>query len=154
MPEITLDALKSDCAALVERIATYEAKLPRILNIAGAVIELRTGEHYAGEILNADGTLNYRLALVSVSEKSCNWASADDYAKSVGGKRPNLAERGLLIANCKPHLPKEGTFWLDDEYEGNASYAWGCHFGNGCTGYGDKSYGRQAVAVRLIHLEG
>lgn len=151
MSEITLQALKSDCAALVARIATYEANLPRILNIGAVAIELRAGEHYAGEILNADGSLNYRLALVSVSDKSHDWASADVYAKSVGGKRPSLAERGLLIANCKPHLPESGTFWLDDEYGGNASYAWGCAFYYGSTYYYCKSFERQSVAVRRLN---
>ena len=150
MSEITLQALKSDCAALVARIATYEAKLPRILNFPATSIELRAGGHYAGEILNADGSLNYRLALVSVSDKSHDYVGAGDYAKSVGGKRPNLAERGLLIANCKPHLPKEGVFWLDDEYEGNAAYAWNCDFDDGYPYYSSKSYERQAVVVRRL----
>jgi hypothetical protein len=148
MPEITLDDLKSDYTALGERIASYEAKLPRILNIPAAAIELRAGEHYAGEMLKADGTLDYRLALISVSEKKHDYAGAGDYAKSVDGKRPNLAERGLLIANCKPHLPSEGYFWLDDEYESDASYAWVCYFDDGNTYLSLKSYERQAVAVR------
>jgi len=150
MPEITLDALKSDYVALGARIATYEENLPRILNIAGAAIELRAGEHYAGEMLKPDGTLDYRLALVSVSDKKYDHSGAGNYAESVGGKRPNLAERGLLIANCKAHLPTEGVFWLEDEYEGDASYAWGCSFDDGYAGYGIKSYERQAVVVRRL----
>ena len=151
MSEITLHALKSDYVALGARIAAYEAKLPHILNIAAAAIELRAGENYAGEILNADGSLNYRLALVSVSDDNHDWASAGDYAKSMGGKRPNFAERALLIANCKPHLPASGTFWLGEEYEGNASVAWHCYFGNGYTIPGSKSVEARAVVVRRLN---
>lgn len=150
MPEITLDALKADYVALGARFAAYEANAPRILNIAAAAIELRAGEHYAGEMLNSDGSLNYRLALVSVSDTTHDHAGADKYAKSVGGTRPTLAERGLLIANCKDHLPKEGSFWLDDEYAGNASCAWYCYFGYGLANSSGKSCERQAVAVRRL----
>ncbi len=148
MSETTLDDLKSDYDALGARIAAYEAKLPRILNIPSASIELRAGEHYGGEILNADGTLNYRIALVTVNTKGHDWSAAGEFAKSVGGKRPNRAEARLLLANCKPHLPADGVFWLDDEYEGDASYAWYCFFHYGDTDVLHKSYERQAVVVR------
>ncbi len=133
-------------------IAAYEAKLPRILNIPAAAIELRAGEHYGGEILNADGTLNYRIALVAVNSAGHAWAAAGDLAESLGGKRPNRAEAALLIANCKPHMPDSGWFWLDDECEGDASFAWICYFGYGYTSDDHKSVERQAVVVRLIPL--
>lgn len=152
MSEITLHDLKSDCAALAARIATYEAKLPRILNIQHAAIELRAGERYAGEVLNADGSLKHRLALVSVSSIVYDWGDAMAVAaRADDGSAPDRQEGALLIANCKLHLPASGSFWLADEYEGSASHAWCCGFGTGYADYDGKRYERQAVVVRRLN---
>ncbi|EON13436.1 DUF1566 domain-containing protein [Pandoraea sp. SD6-2] len=153
MTQVTLEAVYAKQTELAKLTASLLAavatpKTTRI-EIPAAVVELRPGEHYAGEVLNEDGTLKHRLALVAVSpEAAHSWEGSAEFAKNLGYSRPTRAEARLLLANCRPHLPKEGWFWTDDAYEQNAAYAWHCYLSYGYA-YGTlKSYEGLAVAVR------
>ncbi|WAL81516.1 hypothetical protein OYT13_16895 [Pandoraea sp. XJJ-1] len=152
MTRVTLEAVYAKQTELAELTASLLAavatpKTTRI-EIPAAVVELRPGEHYAGEVLNEDGTLKHRLVLVAVSpEAAHSWEGSAEFAKNLGYGRPTRAEARLLLANCRPHLPKEGWFWTDEAHE-NASYAWYCNLDFGGTSLTHKSSEGLAVAVR------
>jgi len=147
MSDLTLEALKADYESLGARIAAYEANRPRVLSLPEVNVELRTGERYAGAVLNEDGSAKHHLVLLPARPTGrMTWADAGTWAKESGGELPTRQEAALLFANCKPHLTDD-WHWTSEEHE-NASYAWGCDFRNG-TQYGTlKSYGGLAVAVR------
>jgi|SRR6516164_270224 hypothetical protein len=143
----TLEALKADYEQLGARIAAYEANRPRVLNIAGVDVELHTGEHYAGAVLNEDGTVKHHLIRMAARPtERMTWADACAWAKSVGGDLPTRQEAALLFANCKPHLIAD-WHWTSEEHE-NASSAWSCLFSYGTQYYYHKSCEGLAVAVR------
>ncbi|EON11944.1 DUF1566 domain-containing protein [Pandoraea sp. SD6-2] len=149
MTQVTLEAIRAKTSELAEMIATFATPQVKRIEIPAAVIDLRPGEHYAGEVLNEDGTIKHRLALVAVSpEAEHSWDSAGEFAKNLGYSRPTVAEARLLLANCRPHLPKEGWFWTGEVHEQNAAYAWTCDLYYGRTGNDPKSYEGLAVAVR------
>jgi len=71
------------------------------------------------------------------------------WSKKQGGELPSRPVAALLFANVKSAL-RPRWHWTSDEED--ASYAWGCYFGNGHQYDDPKSYEGGAVAVRLIPL--
>ena len=117
---------------------------------ASPAIELATGEHYAGVVLDADGkTLHHLVLLPHKPTNSLEWQDAMDWATSVGGHLPTRQEQALLYANCKPHL-EPVWHWSCEEYEDDASFAWYCIFNYGSQIRTRKSYQGAAVAVRRV----
>ena len=150
MPDITLDALKSDYAALGARITAYEAALPRILNVAAVAIELLAGEHYAGAVLNADGTVKHHLVLMAAKpDDTITWQAAKDWAISAGGVLPDRQEAALIYANCKPHV--DGVWHWTSAQHTNESDAWVCDFSYGFQGHVHKGNDDAARAVRRVN---
>jgi hypothetical protein len=115
--------------------------------IAAAAIETKDGEHYAGLILNADGTPSHHLVLLPEADKRMPWQAAVEYAKDQGGTLPTRREQSLLFANLKDQL-QPNWYWSGEQHEEDGSFAWTQDFS-----YGDqfstlKSYEGRARAVR------
>jgi hypothetical protein len=117
-----------------------------IISIAAATIELKEGEHYAGLILNTDGTPSHHLVLLPEADKRMAWQAAVEYAKDQGGVLPTRAEQALLYANLKAQF-QPAWYWSSEEYDGG-SCAWGQGFDDGYQIGIRKSYEGRARAVR------
>jgi hypothetical protein len=123
----------------------------RTINIQHATIDLQDGEHYAGLILNADGTPSHHLVLLPEAAERMAWQAAVEHAKDQGGTLPTRAEQALLFANLKSQF-KAAWYWSSEEYEGDGSYAWNQFFLDGYQYYDRESYEARCRAVRLIQL--
>ena len=77
-----------------------------------------------------------------------SWAKAKAAVKKVGGQLPSKAVGALLASNEKL---ERGWYWTDEEWEGDASYAWHFYSG-GYSGLTLKSAVGGALAVRLIPI--
>jgi hypothetical protein len=121
----------------------------RTITVAAATIELQDGEHYAGLILNADGTPSHHLVLRPEADKRMPWQAAVELAKDQGGTLPTRQEQALLFANLKDQF-KAAWYWSNEEYEGDGSYAWGQGFYDGNQLDGRKSYEGRVRAVRRL----
>jgi hypothetical protein len=117
------------------------------ISIAAAAIELKDGEHYAGLILNADGTPSHHLVLLPEADKRMPWQAAVEYAKDQGGTLPTRREQSLLFANSKDQF-QPAWYWSGEQYEDDGSYAWGQGFDDGLQFISHKSYEGRARAVR------
>ena len=106
------------------------------------------GGIFAGITTRKDGTHCAVVLLPGQGEK-LTWTKAKAWAKKLGADLPSRPVAALLFANVKDQL-KPVWHWTGEEYD--ASYAWGCHFGNGFQNGILKSYEGSAVAVRLIPL--
>jgi hypothetical protein len=151
MTAITLEAVQAkqtELAAMIEQLQRL-AK-PRPLVVEEATVDLCDGEHYAGAVLNGDGTVKHHLVLMAEKPDSkLSWQAAKDWAASVGGSLPDRQEQALLFANCKQHMQPE-WHWSSQEHESDASCAWNCYFGDGGQGTGHKSWAGCARAVRRV----
>ena len=151
MTTITLEDVIAEQLKLntmIEQLRATDA--PIIHVIAEQAIELQSGEHYAGTELDEAGQVKHHLVLMAARPgKRLSWQAAMDWAESIGGQLPTRQEQALLFANAKPHLDPE-WHWSSQEHESEASYAWGCYFGNGTQGLSHKSYEGCAVAVRRV----
>ena len=153
MSAITLEAIQAkqtELAKLIQQFSEQPKAAGRTIEIEDRYIELEPGEHYAGAVLDADGNHMHDLVLMPQRHgKRLNWKDALEWAEEVGGALPTSQEQALLFANCKPHL--EGVYhWSCEEYEGDASYAWLCHFGGGYQSDGHEGHELAAVAVRRL----
>lgn len=150
MSEVTLEAIQARQTELAEMIAKLSkpANATRTLDYPEVSIELREGDHFAGAVLNADGTVKHHLILLGDKpDGEMPWAGAKAWAGSVGGSLPDRQEAALLFANCKTHL--EGVWhWTSEEYESNRDYAWICNFYDGSQYGNRKDTGYAARAVR------
>jgi hypothetical protein len=117
------------------------------ISIAAATIELKEGEHYAGLILNADGTPSHHLVLLPEADKRMPWQAAVEYAKDQGATLPTRREQSLLFANLKDQF-QPAWYWSGDQYEDDGSYAWGQYFYGGFETITRKSSEGRARAVR------
>lgn len=150
MPEITLELVQqrqAELAAMIERLT--RAKTAPI-ELPAATIHLQAGEHYAGLVLNADGSVRYHLVLMAARpEGDLDWEDATSWASEVGGELPTRQEQALLYANCKPHL-KPVWHWSSETHASDSSYAWFCDFSYGSQGNYRESAEGAAVAVRRV----
>ncbi len=113
---------------------------------------LLPGERYAGIVVDAAGVPTHHLVLLLAQpDQDLTWQAAMDWATNVGGFLPTRQEQSLLFANCKAHLQPE-WHWSCEEYAGNASYAWDCHFYFGNQVSHHKSYDGSVVAVRRLPI--
>jgi hypothetical protein len=119
----------------------------RTITIAAATIDLHDGEHYAGLILNADGTPSHHLVLLPEANQRMAWQAAVEHAKDQGGTLPTRAEQALLYANLKTQF-QPAWYWSSEEYEGDASYAWDQSFDYGYQDGDRKSFQARCRAVR------
>ena len=105
------------------------------------------GGIFRGITTAKDGTHCAVVRLPNVIPAS-SWAKAKTAAKKAGGQLPSKAVGALLASN---EALERGWYWTDEEWEGDASYAW--LFGSiGSTNGNRKSAAGGALAVRLIPI--
>lgn len=154
MSEVTLQAIQArqtELAAMIAKLtAAAASSSARTIEIEPTEIELEAGEHYAGAVLNADGTIAHHLVLLAAKPtERLTWSAAVAWAHLVDGELPTRQEAALIYANCKPHL--DGVWhWTSEEHESSASYAWYCYFSHGYQFHNNKSSAGAARAVRRI----
>jgi len=146
---MNIETIKAKQAELEKLIEQFQSQ-KTIIEIKERTIKLHPGEHYAGAVLDADGNHLHDLILLPQQHgKRMTWEEALKWAEKVGGALPTRQEQALIFANCKPHL--EGVYhWSCEEYEENASYAWGCGFDYGHQYLNHKDDELSAVAVRRV----
>ena len=142
-----LDAKQTELSKLIAQFKD-QATRPVVYSLQKAEFTLQPGEHYAGPVLDEAGNVLHHLVLMAQKPTAkLNWSAAMAWADGVGGTLPNRQEMSLLFANCKPHL-QPVWHWSCEVHENDASYAWGCGFGNGGIDIIRKSYEGRCVAVR------
>ena len=107
---------------------------------------LADGEHYAGLILNAEGTPTHHLILLPGSIKA-NWNDAMKFAADLGGELPTRQEQALLYANCKDGFDP-AWYWSSETHASLSVCAWVQYFRDGKQGYDRKGSAYRARAVR------
>ncbi len=116
------------------------------------------GGTYGGITTQRDG-MPVAVVYLGTSDEELDHAGCIAYARERGGELVSRAVVHLLRTTIKDQLPKEGSCFTadllsdDTGKKADATYAWICTFDFGYTYYFYKSYERQAVVVRLIHLE-
>lgn len=151
MTKMTLEMARTKAAELGAIIADLMTKAVTKINLDAVTIELREGEHYAGIVLNEDGSAKYHLILMAEKPtEKMTWKNAKLYAKKMGGDLPTRQEASLIFANCKPHVASE-WHWTSEVYESNESYAWYCYFLNGSQFSSTISYEGSVRLVRRIN---
>jgi hypothetical protein len=141
--------LKALADAPITQLRSVDATT--LLRIPEAEISLAPGEHYAGPVLGADGTVQHHLVLMAPRpDADLDWDAAMAWAAGIGGALPTRQEQALLFANCGPHLQRR-WHWSGQQYEKNASSAWTCYFSHGLQFYDRKSSEGGAVAVRRLN---
>ena len=146
-----IQAKQTELAALIAQLQAKPVQASTTIYIEEETFDLAPGEHYAGAVLDANGEHMHHLVLMAARpDAEVTWKDALEWAEQAGGALPTRQEQALLFANCKPHL--QPRWHWSCEGEEDASYAWDCHFGNGCQGITRKSYAGSAVAVRLIKI--
>jgi hypothetical protein len=150
MTEITLQAVRAKQTELATMIAALMNQTATTVSVDAIDIELRDGEHYAGAVLNDDGTIKHHLVLMAEKpDEMLPWARAMVWADSVGGLLPTRQEAALIFANCRPHVDPL-WHWTSEEHESNDSCAWYCYFINGYQDLNFKSSEGSARAVRRL----
>jgi hypothetical protein len=152
MSEITLQAIQAkqtELAQMIAKLAT-QAHEPSVVTVEEIDIELQPGEHYAGAVLNEDGTVKHHLVLLADKPSdTLTWEAAKAWAATVDGSLPDRREAALIYANCKPHVDAR-WHWTSEAYESNASYAWLCLFNHGHQSHSNVSSAGAARAVRRL----
>jgi len=128
---------------------TIEQSTPAatLLLIGEAQIQLQPGEHYAGLVLAADGTVSHHLVLLPDQADNVSWQDAQAWATSIGGELPTRQEQALLYANLKGKFEPR-WYWSSETHEEDGSYAWLQYFNFGDQLGNHKSYEGRARAVR------
>ena len=153
MTAITLEAIQARQDELDAMIAAFNAAKTTI-TVPAATIELRPGEHYAGLVLNDDGTPCHHLVLMAARpDKQMRWEDAMGWASKKGGALPTRREMSLIHAHCRVHVDRN-WHWSSDSYEDAPSHAWACYFGTGNQDQSHKHGKLRAVAVRHIPIGG
>lgn len=108
--------------------------------------ELNEGEHYAGAIINPDGTGHYVIILPGDKDAG-TWKTAMTWAKKLGGDLPNRIEQALFFAES-PDQFKKDWYWSNTQHASNSDYAWYQNFNNGNQNNWNKDNQIRARAVR------
>lgn len=112
--------------------------------------ELKTGETYAGAIINPDGTGNHIILIAGDKDKG-TWDDAMDWAKELGGDLPNRVESALLFNQSKDQFKPE-WYWTNEQPTSYPDSAWFQFFGHGLQGYSRKAGKLHARAVRRVTI--
>jgi hypothetical protein len=144
---ITLDQIQAEHTRLGHLIAQLQTPASKLLVLPEAGIELRQGEHYAGVILNEDGSIDYHLVLLPGEREKTTWQDAIDWAETIGGALPTRSEQALLYANLKSHFKLE-WYWSGEQHERDGSCAWYQGFDYGTQNHDHKSWEGRARAIR------
>lgn len=116
-----------------------------------APAEARTGEHYAGIVLDESGKPAHHLFLLDVRpEKKLTWSSAKEWAESVEASLPTRFEAALLYANLRGQFDTSAWHWTDTQYSDDS--AWAQYFSSGNQNFYAKTGKLLARAVRRLPL--
>ncbi len=153
MENITLEQLKTDYAALGEKIVTFEQRLkyPDEFIITGRIIKLNPGEQYAGTIFMQSDPY-YDLILLPGDKDDGNWQDAMAWAKEQGGELPTRSEQSMLFANLKDEF-KAGWYWSNETPASHEGSAWCQGFSSGSQSWTSKRASSiRARAVRRVPI--
>lgn len=152
MSTVTLEALEAKFSEIGAMLAAFkQTSAPTTYTVDAVDVELAPGEHYAGVVLHADGTVSHHLVLLPGSADDVTWQAAVEWAEQAGGKLPTRQEQALLYANLKGKF-EDAWYWSSEAHATNGSFAWLQGFGYGLQYNDRKSYEGRACAVRLIRL--
>lgn len=140
-----IEAAQQDVAKLIEQ---FKAQAPKRFTVPAIDIELKTGEHYAGLVLNADGMPSHHLILLPGHAEDVNWQAAKEWAAKIGGELPTRQEQSLLFANLKKEF-MERYHWSCEAH--SSSSAWCQYFYRGGQDYGSHDLELCARAVRRVN---
>lgn len=113
--------------------------------------DLQDGEHYAGLILDEEGTPTHHLILLPVDVESMTFAAATEWAATIGGELPSRSEQALLHANCKAQFESD-WYWSGEQHAAHSGYAWYQYFYDGYQRYSRKGDELRARAVRRLPI--
>jgi len=109
------------------------------------------GEHYAGILINEDGTAHH-VILLAWEANGVTWSAATELARKAGGDLPTRAEQALLYANLKKEF-KPNWYWSGEQSADYSDYAWCQGFNNGSQGDTHKDSCLRARAVRRLVIQ-
>jgi hypothetical protein len=110
--------------------------------------ELKDGEHWAGAIINPDGT-GHHVIILPGDKNDGTWKAALSWAKKLGGDLPNRVETALMFNQSKAQF-KEDWYWTNEQHATNSDFAWYQKFTNGTQYCRIKSGTMRARAVRRL----
>lgn len=148
---ITLPAIEARQNELAAMIEKFRAQQPTRVAIQASLIELMSGERYAGAILRADGNIAHHLILLPGQADDINWSAAKDWAAEQGGELPTRSEQALLYANLKDEFERQ-WYWSGEQHAASADSAWCQDFGNGDQDTDHKDDELRARAVRRLTI--
>lgn len=152
MTQITLEAIKAEHTRLAELIAHFEAQTAaerEHIHFPEALIDLNSGEHYAGLIVGKDGAPSYHLILLPGDAEKVTFEAAKKWAASIGGDLPTRREQALLYANLKEAF-QEAWYWSGEAHVSEAGWAWCQYFGYGSQDSCHQCGQLRARAVRRL----
>ena len=144
--------LGSEFQELTDMIAAFKAQPLRAVRIAETEIELRPDEHYAGIVLDEDGTPSHHLILLPGDVDDVTWSKAKEFAAKAGGELPTRREQSMLFANLKGQF-EERYYWSSEQHAAIDDYAWLQDFGYGDQNSDIKSAELRARAVRRLTIQ-
>ena len=112
--------------------------------------ELKSGETYAGLVIDNTGSMHHLILLDGDADDAPHQEQLD-WAKSIGGDLPTRQEQALLYANCKAQF-KSDWYWSADLYASGSGYAWSQVFIYGSQGNLDITSKLCARAVRRLSI--
>ncbi len=110
------------------------------------------GEHWAGILLNEDGTPSHHVILLPGEAERIGWNKAVEWAKEAGGELPTRREQSLLYANCKSQFKGE-WYWSGEQHAAYSIIAWYQDFDYGSQYSSYKSFEARARAVRRLPIQ-
>lgn len=111
---------------------------------------LAEGEYYAGLILGKNAQPDHHLILLPGEAEEVSWATAREWAGTVGGELPTRRELALLYANLREQFNRL-WYWSCEPQEPRSQLVWGQNFTSGIqTMYGRPFRGRARAVRRLV----
>ena len=146
----TIEQVEEQRKKLNQMIADLKASIPSTYGIPEARIELKSGEHYAGIALGAEGEPSHHLILLP-GDGDMTWSKASEWAASIGGELPTRQEQALLFANLKGKF-EQAYYWANEQYASYTDSAWSQDFNYGYQYYGSKDSELRARAIRRVPI--
>ena len=109
---------------------------------------LKKGEVYKGIIVDESGKPLRHVIELFGAHGSADWKKAGELAKKAGYALPGKREGALLRASDP--FGQSGWFWLAEQYEGGADYAWAQSFYSGCQDLYRKGNSFRVRLVRVV----
>ena len=147
----TLEQAEEQQKKLNQMIAAPKASIPSTYGIPEALIELKSGEHYAGIALGAEGEPSHHLILLP-GDGDMTWSKASEWAASIGGELPTRQEQALLFANLKGKF-EPAYYWSNEQHASYSDCAWYQYFHDGSQDNDLKGSELRARAVRRLPIQ-